>query len=102
MALAGQRAFEQLEVLGGSQLVLVQVLEVLEQSQLVLEEPLLEACLFEEVLVAALSAFCFLFGKVYDAVFFPPHCCLNKDIFLQLQQLYHLKNIYIFHLSSNL
>ncbi len=75
MALEGRWAFEPLEVLGGSQLVLVQVLEVLEQSQLVLEEPPLEASLFEEEVVAALSAIGFLFEKVCDAVFLPPHCC---------------------------
>ncbi len=75
MALEGWWAFEPLEVLGGLQLVLVQVLEVLEQSQLVLEEPPLEASLFEEEVVAALSAIGFLFEKVCDAVFLPPHCC---------------------------
>jgi len=61
-------------VLRGLQLVLVQVLGVLEWSQVVLVEPLLGACLFEEGVAAAPSAICFLFVKVCDAVFLPPHC----------------------------
>lgn len=54
--------------------VLGQVLELLEQSRLVLGGQLLEACLLEEEVVEAPSAICFLFAKVFVKVFLPLHC----------------------------